>query len=86
MTEDFAADLMEACEREGVHYCLVMTGDKGENFKVYHNIYKMEQKVNYPDGCIRTRQEDMEQLMSSIDFSVDLKTQEQQAEEGDEDE
>lgn len=69
MTQDYLQDFKEACQREGVHYFVVFTRDCGESFHFVHNLNLLPPKVHYPDGCVRTRDEDMQQFISTIAFS-----------------
>lgn len=68
MTLDFLQDFKESCSREGVHYLVVYTHDKGENFRFDHNMNLLPEFVDYPDGCRRTRSEDMVDLIQNIPF------------------
>lgn len=69
MTLDFLQDFKEACAREGVHYLVIFSTDKAESFHYHHNMDELPPYVDYPDGCRRTRMEDVRQLVETINFS-----------------
>jgi len=71
MTQDFLDDFIQACEREGVSYFVVYSTDQCKNMRYAHNLNKLPPLVDYPDGCRRTRTEDMMDLVASISFTND---------------
>ena len=68
MTQDNIDTLIEQCRAEDAHYFIVISTDKGENYRWFHNLDQLPKFRDYPDGARRTQKEDFMQLVESIPF------------------
>lgn len=69
MTQDFIDDLIAACRKEDATYFIVVSTDKQESVRYFHNYNTLPPFRDYPDGARRTQKEDFLQLIDSIDFT-----------------